>query len=55
MLPYGCANHALKVLGPQPFYMGETRGQGVKLNNRCSHIVEEQLHVCARALWRLQN
>lgn len=48
MLPYGCANHALKVLGPRPFYMGETRGQGVKFNNRCSRIVEEQLlHVCA--------
>lgn len=42
MFWYDCANHALNVLGPQPFYKGENGGQGVKLYEHCGRIVEEQ-------------
>lgn len=46
MLPLDCANHALTVFGPRPFYMGKTGGQGAKFDEHCDRIVEEQLNVC---------
>lgn len=42
MLPYNCANHTLKVLGPQQFNMDENGGQGVKFDEYCCRVVEEQ-------------
>lgn len=45
LLPFDCANHALKVLGPLTFTMGENGGQCVNFDKHY-WIVEEHLHVC---------